>query len=263
MDSLFEFLNQGWVGLASGFVLFMIGTGLSVYFYRRSRQGAQLAYHYKTIRVLGASGHKLPSEVKILFRDTPIDNLYRSLVLVWNHSDRTIYGRNIAESDPLRIDVGERPKVVDCRIVKAKRSVNKCQVDLKATPDDDVRWMQPVITFDYLDTGDGLVVEMFHTEAERPPMLRGSIHEMPKGFRSFADYFPTQRWFSKFMYLLGFAMSLGLAGAAVWVFTTGGIFLGPLVLALAVFLWRATYLGAFKYRRRYPKSLSMPEFINQ
>lgn len=260
MDAVLDFFNQGWVGIVIGLIPGLIG-----WTYYRSRQGAQLAYHYWTSRVLGGKDHKLPEPVKITFRDEPIENLCRSLVLIWNNSDKTIKGENIVESDPLRIDLGEKAKVVDSRIVKSTRSVNSCQVDLQLTPDD-VMWAQPVVRFDYLDAGDGLVIEIFHTDWGKAPVLRGSIREMPRGFKNFERYFPAQG-FNKFMYYLGPVLSLGFAVAAVWYvvakgFSGDSIFAASMTLVLAAFFWRLTYVGAFKYRRRYPKSLAMPEFYS-
>jgi hypothetical protein len=178
MNQLLDFLNQGWVGSAIGIGGIIIGALLGVYFYRRSRQGAQIAYHYKTVRVLGAMGHTLPEAVKITFRNRQINNLCRTLILVWNNSDKTIYGANIVKEDPLRIRIGKGALVLDARIVKVTREVNKWEsLDIFSIDPAETN-----ISFDYLDAGDGCVIETFHTESNDTPILLGSIHEMPKGF---------------------------------------------------------------------------------
>jgi tRNA G18 (ribose-2'-O)-methylase SpoU len=58
MRAFVDFFNQGWVGIT-------IGLAVAVYIYWRSQRGARIAYHCKTIRVLGAKGHTLPEAVKM------------------------------------------------------------------------------------------------------------------------------------------------------------------------------------------------------
>ena len=266
MDAFFNFLNQGWVGIAIGLVVAIITTALSVHFYRRSRQGAQLAYHHWTGRVLGGRGHKLPEAVRITFRDEVIENLCRSLVMIWNNSDKTVYGKNIVETDLLRINMGEKTKVLDTRIIKVTRPVNNCQVDLHVIMSDDVMWSEPVIKFDYLDSGDGLVVELFHTDTGEAPKLIGSIREMPRGFKDYKNNFPTHP-FGKFMYVLSWAFAVALTVSAVVIVVSDNFASRSIILAITLMIfggtfWYFSYAGAFTYRRRYPKVLQRPEFIS-
>jgi len=262
MDAIFDFLNQGWVGLVAGVVLFIIGTALSYHFYRRSRQGAQLAYHYWSTRVLGAKGHALPEAVKITFRGEPIENLSRSLVMIWNNSDKTIYGRNIVESDPLRIDLGEKAKVLDSRIVKFTRSVNNCQLHLLVTLDE-VMWAQTTIKFDYLDSGDGLVIETFHTEPGKAVRLLGSIHEMPRGFKNYKQLFPLGGPSKFFVVPTIGGLGVFLIGLGIDKFIRSDLDHATLPLIFGALLVSMMITALIIFRRRYRKALSMPEFTSK
>lgn len=263
MAVVIEFLSRGWVGNTiglAGLILALVSIWLAYHFYRRSRQGAQIAYHHKTIRVLGAKGHTLPEAVKITFRDRPIENLCRSLVLVWNNSDKTIYGKNIVESDPLRIDMGEGVKVLDDRIVKITREVNNYELGAIVHFQEEVEaFMQPVIRFDYLDSGDGCVVEIFHTDGGQLPILRGSIHEMPRGFKNYKQLFPLR----SHAYLASFFGFFGviLIGGAIFRLNLEGTLDGGAMWLVMGCLCSVFAAGiAIRHRRRYPKALSMPEF---
>ena len=66
----------------------------------------------------------------------------------------------------------------------------------------------------HLDTDDGCVVEVFHTEGEESPKLLGSIKEMPRGFKNYGQRFPT-------VYKRGYQVTIGVGAAFVVAGLTG------------------------------------------
>lgn len=248
MRAFVDFFNQGWVGIT-------IGLAVAVYIYWRSQRGARIAYHCKTIRVLGAKGHTLPEAVKITFKDQPIENLCRTLVMVWNDGAKIIEGKNIVDTDALRIELGDAAQVLDDRLVKVTREVNKC--GLGASLDlSKVNWRQLVIEFDFLDPDDGCVIEIFHTDSGNKPKLIGTIRGMPGGFKNYKQLFPPPG------YILPGASAVGVLalGYGVYAYNAGNITNGPTFILLGAILVTLSIGMLILLRRRHPKALSMPEF---
>jgi hypothetical protein len=268
MDALFDLLNPGWVGALIGLigvVLAVISIGLAYHFYRRSGQGAQIDYQVHTIRLLGRAGSKLPKRVTIQFDDTQVESLMLTLVWLWNSGNKTIYGRNIVEQARLRIDVGIGARVLDTLVALTTRPINECRVE-KA---EDAKSEVP-IGFEYLDSGDGCTIGIYHTEASGPVVLRGAVHEMPRGFRKIEYASMGRSHFFNFAQSAWTDLAGAFASAALALAIR--LFAGPLprpdpplsnatVATLTVLFAGASIviLGMLfnRYRRRYPKSLTL------
>jgi len=257
MEAIFDFLNQPWVGSAIAILGIVVGVLIAAYFYWKAERGAQLAYHYKVVRVLGGRDSVLPEAVRITFHDQPIQNLCRSLILVWNSGKKTIEGRNIVDADPLRIDMGDGTQVLDARLIKVSRAVNNCNLMVHLRGEE----VQVAITFDYLDEGDGCVFELFHTDSGTRPKLVGSIREMPRGFKNYKQLFPQDQRTRFFPPMFG-AVGLYLLGRGFYLLTDGSLKDAIGSLLFGAFLAGTTLPLAILLRRRYPKTLSMPEFTS-
>src|SRR5207248_8227926 len=81
-------LDQG-VGVA-GLVVALVGVLLAVYFYFRSKRKVRLSYHVEQTELLGGAASALPQEVTISYQNTPIQNLRKMNIIIWNSGNEPI-----------------------------------------------------------------------------------------------------------------------------------------------------------------------------
>jgi hypothetical protein len=136
-------------------------------------------------RVLGSKGNRLPSDVKIIFRGAEIENLCRTRVMVWNHGQSTTRGSDLVAGDPLRIELGSGAEVLDATIKAHTTKSNNARVEVPERDERGKGSSQVRLSYDYLNARDGFLVEIFHTDAGKAPILAGSVQDMPQGFRSY------------------------------------------------------------------------------
>jgi len=144
--------------------------------YVLSRQRSIISYRARGVRLLGHAESKLPKEVSVQYRGSDIPRLTRSVVVLWNDGEKTISGADIVKEDPIRIDTGDDSSIVACTLLKAARPVLQASCQ-QSTQDS----RTVVVSFDFLDPNDGLVVELLHTGRERYPVVRGTVRGIPQG----------------------------------------------------------------------------------
>jgi hypothetical protein len=219
------------------------------------------------MRLIGGDDKALPNEVEISFRGQVVERLTRTHIVFWNSGKALLRGSDIVEDDPLRCECAEGSRILDARVVTSTRPSTKFAVQFNSNIPDRVAF-----TFDYLDPGDGAVVELLHTDPERYPAIRGTMRGVPTGclnwgriarstnlplpFQSFRR--PVAMWTMAAMgfVTLGSAMllpdSLLTRNHLDNYFRTPLLITGAAYIVLpALFLWMT--------RRRYPNALRTEE----
>lgn len=98
--------------------------------------------------------------IRIHYRDRDVERVSRTLIAIWNDGD-TIRRADSVSSDPLRIALQEGDEPLDHRIVYRSRRQN--DFNLRAVGDRSI-----LIDFEFLDNGDGAIVELIHKGAGEP-----------------------------------------------------------------------------------------------
>jgi len=93
----------------------------------------------------------------VLFKDQRVENFTISRVMFWNDGVETINKHDITAADPLRITIANGAKLIDAQIIAFNNHPNQCECTL--TEDGVCAYL----TFDYLDYGNGVVIQVFHT----------------------------------------------------------------------------------------------------
>ncbi|WP_181775321.1 hypothetical protein [Amycolatopsis pittospori] len=156
------------MGLA-GLVLSIIGIPLAFVLARRGRKRPLLKYS-ADFKVLASSKHgafetgfmRAPS-------GEPIVTISRTTVAIWNHQGDTLRGVDIVPQDRLRIKLSDGDYPLQVRIAARSRVQNELSV--KVDPQDR---SAVLVEFDFLDSGDGGLVEVIHQGSE-VPALTGTI----------------------------------------------------------------------------------------
>lgn len=204
-------LNQPWFGSIVG-IAGLIFAVVGLLSYRAARIGARPVYFQRARQLIGKKEQELPEEVEITFNGHAVPRLTSTQCFFWNAGKSPISGADIVPGDPLRLEFDEGDEIVKARVVRTTRSVNNIQVDSPA------KSHRALLTFDFLDPGDGVVLELLHTSALRFPKVAGTIKGIPRGLvdvagsskikvlGKIADRFPLGRWFLIGMLIFGVAM---------------------------------------------------------
>lgn len=241
---------------------------MALIIYRASIVGARPVYQRRSLRLIGEDEKALPELVEIRFRGQTVDRLTKNYIVFWNSGRALLRGSDIVREDPLRCEFSEGSRILDARVVKTSRLANKFLIEL---PPEIPHRM--TIAFDYLDPGDGAVVEILHTDSERYPKITGTIKGVPKGCLDWGRIRPANSGlptpFNRPRRILFGAAIIGLA------FFFSGVLMPESVLksqepASALFVRRALVVAGALYatvpvvmlwltRRRFPRNLSVQE----
>lgn len=267
-------LGDDWVGWLIG----LVGILAAAFFYWRSTIGARLVFQARGYHLIGGPEALLPGEVTISFKDTPVPRLTSAVIVFWNAGRATIRGADIVESDPIRIIFPEGTHLLRDGVTSATRSVVAAKTNVSERSPNEL-----FVSFDFLDPGDGLVIEVLHTGEERFPAMAGTVRGMPKGIRDWGAIVRERRmkirmapgvtelaFNSRAFFLAVFVSSLAalLAGLAPYSpehlapkfvgrhpdWLNSGHIVWPLVAGALLY----TFLAGFALwveRRRFPKSL--------
>ena len=172
METIQQFLDPGWVSTA----IALVGIIIALIIYRASVVGPRPVYQGRALRLIGPDEKTLPDEVEILFKGQTVDRLTKTYIVFWNSGKALLRGSDIVVEDPLRFDFSDGSCVLKIRVVKTTRAANQFSAGHHPTVPNRV-----LLTFDYLDPGDGAVVELLHTDSKRYPKIQGTIKGVPKG----------------------------------------------------------------------------------
>ncbi len=177
------FLSGGWVGAIIGLVGIIVGFLL----YRASRVGSRPVFQVRTMRLIGGREQSLPEEVEIFFKGRSVPRLSKTYVVLWNSGNATLNGEDIVTDDVLRFEFNQNAEVLTVGIPKRTREANKFRAAIDATSRNNVGY-----AFDFLDPGDGAVMELLHTDQKYSPKMKGTIRGVPKGVLDWGRVFPVQ-----------------------------------------------------------------------
>lgn len=246
---LWRFVNQGWVGAVIG----LIGILAAVVMFRLSRRQALAAFQIRSLRLLGHEPEKLPQDVEVRFQGKRVPRLTKSFIVFWNAGQATITGQDVVASDPLRVLCEEDAEVLSATSARVTRPV----INFQAHPSTHGANVT-LLTFDFLDPGDGAVVEVLHTGSARAS-IAGTIKGIPAGPIYFGPLlgghamlrFPswlTAPRLARAVLVAGLGVTLLGAVTSIW--PVLGI--GLLYAAQGGLMW-------WLVRRRYPAALRIEE----
>jgi hypothetical protein len=155
-----------------GVLLTIVGIVLAV----RSRTRARLAYQTRDLTLIGQPDATPYGDVSILFNGAPVPRLVVTRLALWNAGNTTVRHADLVENDPLTVCFEEKTTILGSRTVSQTRAVNECRLSLNHDFPS-----RALMTFDYLDRGDGAVFEIIHTGFRGGASVRGSIRGIPKG----------------------------------------------------------------------------------
>ena len=150
-----------WIGII-GLVLTVVGIPIAFAVGRRNRQLPDLRTAFDFDQIV-TPGNWLRGGLALSFKDKSMTHISRTVIAVWNQRGDTVYGRDVVASDPLKIEVEGDDSILQVRLVARSREPIGVAVDDCGA-----------IGFEFLDAGDGFVVEVLHSE-KTPARIVGTI----------------------------------------------------------------------------------------
>ncbi|MGY2223416.1 hypothetical protein ACW9IK_12075 [Pseudomonas gingeri] len=173
-------LDKSWLGTLLG----IAGIVFAALTYLWTRKRTSLAYVHLGEHLLGSASDALPSEIVVQYNGISIPRLTKSILILWNSGENTVSGEDIVARDPLRFHAGDDGRILSAVILKSSRSVNDFSI-LKTL---DIGANEITFNFNFLDTNDGVVVEILHTSTDRKPSIKGTLKGLPQGFRNLGQF---------------------------------------------------------------------------
>ncbi|RXJ80514.1 hypothetical protein [Arcobacter sp. F2176] len=179
IDTILNFINQGWVGTSIGIIGIIIGAILS---YRFSIKKPIPAYQEHSLEIIRKNQLELSKDIKILFNEQQVDNLTKIQIVFWNHGTDTLRIENIVKDDPLLFKFSQDAIILSSKIIKKSRDINKSFIK-NSESDLNIAYFG----FDYLDQNDGIVFEIIHTDIKSYPEVKGTFKGIPEGIQNFGQ----------------------------------------------------------------------------
>ena len=168
MQEFIRFMSQGWVGTIIG----TASLALALFLYWRSRISGIIACQSRDVPMIGSSDAVFSAGVEVRYRETVVPRLISSTVWIWNAGKKTVRGTDIAKHDPLGFCFSG--EVLNVRIRKMSREAVRITADTSG--EKTIR-----CEFEFLDPGDGCVLEVLHTGPNEAPECTGTIIGLPAG----------------------------------------------------------------------------------
>ena len=206
MQEIIRFLSQGWVGTIVG----AGGAALALFLYRRSRIPGIIAFQSHNLSMIGGSDAVFPSDITVLYRKTPVPRLTSSTLWFWNAGKKTVKGADIVSLDPLCFIFGG--EVLNVRIKKMTRKAVQITADASGDLGNKVRWC-----FEFLDPGDGGIMEVLHTGSAKAPKCVGTIIGLPNGPQNWGRSWSSspssrrERRLSRLMFTVTLIVGIGIS----------------------------------------------------
>ena len=141
-------------------ILFVATVVLSVVLAFKLTKRKKPVWACNTRKIIGI-GSNAPPELQMTFNGSPVDDVYQTVFIFFNRGTETIRKDDIAEAVAIHFEGAKilRPPTI---LATGKEANNLLVRHLVKDGDEAVE-----VDFIYLDHGDGVVVEVFHTKPER------------------------------------------------------------------------------------------------
>lgn len=153
MIEISDFVNS--LSQNPGLIITILSFIGMIYFYFKGRKVKLAFYYTRSINVVEDLG-KFES-LKMFYSDKQIENFTITKLVFWNGGSDTIDSQDISSAEPLILRPIESSEILNANIIHVKNSASQFSLD---TPDDN---SYVKLKFDYLDPGDGAIIQIVHT----------------------------------------------------------------------------------------------------
>lgn len=134
-------------------ILAILSIVIAIYFYIKSKKEKKPVYSLQTTKLIENKVSSI-DKLNISFADKPVENLSITKLAFWNAGRETIRKNDFVQADRLRIIPVDNITIFDYKI-DFENDLNN--IKIKQKKDSSL-----IITFDYLDINQGVVISVFH-----------------------------------------------------------------------------------------------------
>lgn len=143
----------GNIGQTILFFLTVIGFVLAIIFYYKTKKKKIIQARVNSTNLF-TDKNQIPN-IKILYKDTPVETLTVSEICVWSAGNDVIRKNDISETNPIAISVSKDSELFEYRLV----SVSDKDCDIFLNQDN----KKIVVEFAYLEPKQGFVIQIIHS----------------------------------------------------------------------------------------------------
>jgi hypothetical protein len=155
------------IGLAA-LIVAILGIPITFVLARRTRLRPELRSAIDLDQILKSDDRLFDLGLSMTLGEREITSICRTRIALWNHKGDTIRSSDDLQSDPLRVQLTAGDEALQARVLSTSRK----QIGFTVGIDADSSVVQ--ISFDFLDSGDGAIIEVIHQEPSNP-MVLGTI----------------------------------------------------------------------------------------
>ena len=135
-----------------------IPTIIAIILYLKSRKVKKPIYFLRTFDI--AKRDKKIPKLKLIYEGHPVETLSITRIAVLNNGNETIDSRDVAKNDPLRIEISKNFKILDADFHYIRNQANDFSLET-------IEKQNIIkINFDYIDEGDGGIIQVIHDGAK-------------------------------------------------------------------------------------------------
>lgn len=185
--------SNPWFSLV-GLIVTTVSLVVAFIFYRKSRRDKIPCYSVTKQTVIENSAPILPG-LSVQFNGVVQKVITVAKVAFWNHGTETIMRQDIADAKPLTIIIDEGVKVLNATVLKRTDLANQFEIGEPQKQENGT--ISVPISFDFLDRGDGALVQVVHNGEEKTMVwVEGRIKGSHNPLRQ-SSFMPDQRWIRK------------------------------------------------------------------
>lgn len=216
--SILTFLRQMIANQWMAFFLTLFSIFLSIYGAKKLPRFKRISYRKRSIEIKRGI---MCTEANNKCRRRE-EKLYVTQIAIWNSGTKYINNVDFAQKLPLKVMGHEECKIKDCYLIYQNNEVNNLNLQL------DEKENETIIDFDFLDKGDGCVINVV-TEGN-PDMIK--IDGFIKGGRKIQRSLSTFETFTHNKYLYNFIMNK---------------YIGIIIIFYGIFMCPIAYLQSANY----------------
>ena len=169
---------MGFISLGIGVVLALVGIGLTWY----SIRSKSPCYAISGTSLASPSSIGKYGDLEIRFSGRKVKQVTVTHICLWNSGRDTIRQGDIAPADPIRVTLNPGYEILSCKVTGCSRPVVAAKT-YSIEPDDPFETPN-MVTFDFLDYQDWVVIQVLHT-ADKPDdcSLAGTVMGSRSGLR--------------------------------------------------------------------------------
>jgi hypothetical protein len=224
---------------AVGSALGVLGIVAAVFFYIRGKREKKFVYTNKENVIIGEAKNLPLNKLKVMFDGIDVNQVTRSVFVIWNAGRSTIRKNDIAESDPLRITLPTGTRILATSVDLITRKANNVSLSINQNKS------EIILSFDFLDFRDGANLSVVHSAPSGQCTFEGTVLGMPDGVKNWGPSIidieryqtprPSKPWFVRLPHILLLKTIKWTLLLLPWILFVCAIFTGPVVKAFPSF----------------------------